>query len=632
MSHLALYRAWRPMVFDEVVEQKHAVYALRQAVISGQIAHAYLFSGTRGTGKTTLAKIYSRAINCLHPDHGNPCNQCEICRGILDGSLLDVVEMDAASNNSVDNIRRICDEVIFMPSQARYKVYIIDEVHMLSTGAFNALLKTLEEPPAHAVFILATTEPHRIPATILSRCQRYEFRRIPIASLISRLEEIAQTDHIDIQPEALRTIALLADGAMRDAISLLDQARGGLSGTIGRDDILSLVGVVQDEFMQAVAEALHDADPARILMLVDQLVMAGRDIVRFVIDLAQFFRDLLVCRVSDHPEDLIHVTDETLIAMRNLSRSGQPAEWVAMIQGLSALLPDLRWAGDPRITLEIGLIRLMDQTQSANPTESKPAAVKTKTAIPDTGRSQEKQPFTQPEKKAGDENEENSRRSASVSEPVPQPVPGAMVDQPDPPSSTRSTDSERPTDSDDEPMPEPPPDDESEDPEITAYAADEPASADSLTAVPDEDENNMNHVRTDQPGSPDAAAPSEPAAEQPVHDAAAIWQAVSNRLQENGHMTLYLFSRPAKPVIRQQMLQLVFDQQSPVHYQEVSRPESVKILKDMLRQSGFQDLEIAPVLPETAQAEAVDDHSEPAWINQVITTADELGIPVKMED
>ena len=359
MAHLALYREWRPKVFDEVVEQKHAVYALRQAVISGQIAHAYLFSGTRGTGKTTLAKIFARAINCLEPQNGNPCNQCAICKGMLDGSLMDIVEMDAASNNSVDNIRRICDEIVFMPAQARFKVYIIDEVHMLSTGAFNALLKTLEEPPAHAVFILATTEPHRIPATILSRCQRYEFRRIAVDSMAVRLAEIAAADHIDVSEDALQTIASLADGAMRDAISLLDQAKASFAGRIERDDVLGLAGVVQDEFMQQMAAALVNSDAPALLELIDQLVMAGRDLARFVTDLAQHFRNILVCQVSANPHLLVRAASDTLAGMKELSTQVSGDQLVDLIKGLSALLSDLRWAADGRTALEIGLIRLM---------------------------------------------------------------------------------------------------------------------------------------------------------------------------------------------------------------------------------------------------------------------------------
>jgi len=359
MAHQALYREWRPKVFDEVVEQKHAVYALRQSVISGQIGHAYLFSGTRGTGKTTLAKIFARAINCLDPRDGNPCNQCAICRGMLDGSLLDIVEMDAASNNSVDNIRRICDEVVFMPSQAKFKVYIIDEVHMLSTGAFNALLKTLEEPPAHAVFILATTEPHRIPATILSRCQRYEFRRIPVAGLIGRLAEIAAADGIDISSDALQAIASLADGAMRDAISLLDQAKASFPGRIERDDVLGLAGIVQDEFMQQMAEALVRGEAAALLELIDQLVMAGRDLARFVTDLAQHLRNILICQVSANPHLLVRAASDTLSGMQQLASQVSSDQLIDLIKGLSALLTDLRWAADARTALEIGLIRLM---------------------------------------------------------------------------------------------------------------------------------------------------------------------------------------------------------------------------------------------------------------------------------
>jgi DNA polymerase III subunit gamma/tau len=361
MAHLALYREWRPRTFDEVVEQKQAVHALRQSVISGQIAHAYLFSGTRGTGKTTMAKIFSRAINCLQPVQGNPCNQCDICRAALDGSLMDIVEMDAASNNSVDNIRRICDEIIFMPSQARFKVYIIDEVHMLSSGAFNALLKTLEEPPAHAVFILATTESHRIPATILSRCQRYEFRRIPLESMVERLDEIAKSDAIEITPEAQKTIAALADGALRDAISILDQARSAFPPPITHDNVLSLVGVVRDQFLQQVALALIEGDIAGLLQLVDQLVMAGRDLARFVTDLAQHLRNLLVCQVATDDRLLVRVNSEALSDMKQLAGQVSSDRLIVLIRGLSALLSDLRWASDGRTALEIGMIRLMDE-------------------------------------------------------------------------------------------------------------------------------------------------------------------------------------------------------------------------------------------------------------------------------
>lgn len=360
MGHIALYREWRPRTFDEVVEQRHTVAALKQAVISGNIAHAYLFSGTRGTGKTTMAQIFSRAINCLSPENGNPCNKCSVCLGILGNSILDVIEMDAASNNNVDTIRRLCDEVVFTPSVARFKVYIIDEVHMLSTGAFNALLKTLEEPPAHAVFILATTEQHRIPATILSRCQRYEFRRIPVDSIILRLRKIADADGMNVTDDALKSIAQMSDGALRDAISLLDQAKASFLTTIQKEDILSLVGVVNDDFMQVMAESIADKAPEKALELVEQLILDGRDVVRFTGDLALYFRNVMICHVTKDPESLIYFPAKTIEGMKLLASKMSLERVIAVIRDLSSLVTDLRWSSNPRITFEIALIRLMN--------------------------------------------------------------------------------------------------------------------------------------------------------------------------------------------------------------------------------------------------------------------------------
>ncbi len=356
MGHVALYRQFRPATFDDVVAQKHAVAALQQSVISGHFAHAYLFCGTRGTGKTSIAKIFSRAMNCLNPQNGNPCNQCEICRGILDNTLLDVIEMDAASNNSVDNIRRICDEVMFLPSLAKYKVYIIDEVHMLSSGAFNALLKTLEEPPAHAVFLLATTEPHRIPATIISRCQRYDFRRIPLEDMVDRLRSISDTQEIRIDDEALFTIASLSDGALRDAISLLDQVSSDVHDHITRDDILKITGVVDDAFLFSMAEALLYSKSSELIRLSEQLVMDGRDIIHFTLDLAHYFRDLMVIRVSDEPSILVSATSESMRGMRSLSAQVSEDVLIDVITMLSELVSQLKWSPDIRTSFEIALL------------------------------------------------------------------------------------------------------------------------------------------------------------------------------------------------------------------------------------------------------------------------------------
>ncbi|MDI9460522.1 MAG: DNA polymerase III subunit gamma/tau [Saccharofermentanales bacterium] len=361
MARIAYYREWRPRDFDEVVAQEQVVFPLRQSIVKGEIGHAYLFTGTRGTGKTSLARIYAKAVNCLDIRNGNPCNQCAICNGINDGSLIDVVEMDAASHNSVDNIRRMADEVLFAPVTARYKVYIIDEAHMLSGGAFNALLKTLEEPPAHAIFILATTEPHRIPATIISRCQRYDFRRIPLDEVTKRLRIIADHYRIDIADDALRTIAHLAEGTLRDAISLLDQASTGIEGQITRDALLDLVGLMDDDFMAELAEALLLKRVDRLLFLISQLMMSGRDLIQSVIDLARYLRNVLICQITPRPEEMIQVTDRTLHDLRRLAGRIDRKPLINLIQGLSSLLSELRWSPDLRMSLEIGLMRLMGE-------------------------------------------------------------------------------------------------------------------------------------------------------------------------------------------------------------------------------------------------------------------------------
>ena len=379
MEHVALYRLYRPMNFDDIVEQEHAVAALRQSVILGKIGHAYLFCGTRGTGKTSIAKVFSRAINCQHPVNGNPCNECEICKGVIDGSLLDVIEMDAASNNSVDNIRRICDEVMFMPAKAKYKVYIIDEVHMLSTGAFNALLKTLEEPPAHAVFLLATTEPHRIPATILSRCQRYDFRRISNESIVKRLSYISEKQKISIEPDALSAIATIGDGALRDSVSLLDQVSTTSGGkTITRDDILRITGIVDEAFLNKFATALLEGRAADLLPLCRELAMDGRDLIRFNLDLAQYFRNILVTQISPAPQTLIESTSSAIAAMKALGSRTDSTTLLFFISRLSDLTNELKWSPSARTSFEIMMLRLAARGNKIAP----PVVPPLKTAAP----------------------------------------------------------------------------------------------------------------------------------------------------------------------------------------------------------------------------------------------------------
>jgi len=364
MSYLALYRKWRPSVFEDVVEQEHVVKTLKYSVSSGHIAHAYLFCGTRGTGKTTMAHILSRAINCLNPQDGNPCNECEICRGIISGSILDVLEIDAASNNSVDNIREIRDEVVYAPSRAKYKVYIIDEVHMLSTGAFNALLKTLEEPPGHVVFILATTEPHKLPATILSRCQRFDFRRISIDSIVKRLNVIATANDVTIDNDALKLIARKSDGALRDAISILDQCMSSGSKNISYDDVLSLIGIVNESFMSDFVQAIKEHNTGKILQLIDKLVMDGKDIGQFTSDLILYYRNLLMCKVSDDPSGIIDASKETIRQMKTLCNDMDRDEIIYIIKELSQLESDFKWALHPRVLLEVSLVRICENEVS----------------------------------------------------------------------------------------------------------------------------------------------------------------------------------------------------------------------------------------------------------------------------
>jgi DNA polymerase-3 subunit gamma/tau len=361
MSYIALYREWRPSVFEDVVEQEHVVKTLRYSVGTGRIAHAYLFCGTRGTGKTTMAHILSRAINCLNPNNGDPCNKCEVCREILSGSSMDVLEIDAASNNSVDNVREIREEVIYAPSRARFKVYIIDEVHMLSTGAFNALLKTLEEPPAHVVFILATTEPHKLPATILSRCQRFDFRRISIESIVKRLEKITEANSLKLDPDAARLIAKLSDGALRDAISLLDQCISLGSSHISYEDVLSVVGIVNDTFMSEMAGDILAKNTNGLLEKVNRLVMDGRDIPHFISDLVRYCRNLLICKAVADPGDIVDVQRDVLDIMKTQSRDISQDEIISMIKELSALEASLKWASNPRILLEVTLLKLCEE-------------------------------------------------------------------------------------------------------------------------------------------------------------------------------------------------------------------------------------------------------------------------------
>ena len=295
MAYQALYRKWRPRTFDDVVGQQHITETLKRQVAGDRLSHAYLFVGTRGTGKTTCAKILSRAVNCEHPVNGNPCNECAACRGIEDGSILEVEEIDAASNNGVDNVRVLRDEAMYSPASVRKRVYIIDEVHMLSAAAFNALLKILEEPPEHLLFILATTELNKVPATILSRCQRFNFRRITSGDIIERLTYVAAQEGIDLTPEGAEMLARLADGGMRDALSLLDQCSGDV---VDENRILNAIGMTGAPEILSLFRAIRDEDPAEILRQTDRLYRGGKDMTVMLGELQQLLRDILVYQLA----------------------------------------------------------------------------------------------------------------------------------------------------------------------------------------------------------------------------------------------------------------------------------------------------------------------------------------------
>lgn len=359
MAHKVLYREWRPTSFEQVVEQGHITKTLRRAVDTGRIAHAYLFSGTRGTGKTSLAKIFARAVNCLNPNAGDPCNKCDICVKSLEENLMDIAEIDAASNNSVDNIRRICDEVNYMPSLAKFKVYIIDEVHMLSTSAFNALLKTLEEPPSHVIFVLCTTEPNKLPATVLSRCQRFDFHRITSKGIIERLRIIAQSEKEKVSEQALEMIARISFGALRDAISLLDQCISACDDSIGVEDVLNCAGLIDDQSNAKVVQALAENDVKTILNSINEVIAEGKSPSKFLSGLLGYLRNILVCMNVEEPSAFIEADTNAINEMKRLSVLLDADKVIYYIKELSENESVLKRASQPKTYLEIMLIGLL---------------------------------------------------------------------------------------------------------------------------------------------------------------------------------------------------------------------------------------------------------------------------------
>lgn len=352
-----LYRKWRPRVFSDVVGQPQVTETLKNELKTGRISHAYLFTGSRGTGKTTCAKILAKAVNCLHLKDGDPCGECEICRGISDGTVMDIVEIDAASNNGVDNIRALREEANFTPAAAKYRVYIIDEVHMLSVGAFNALLKTLEEPPAHVIFILATTEVHKLPATILSRCQRFDFRRIPAEDISKRLQYVTEQEGGSLDPEAGMLLARLADGALRDALSLLDQCLGR-SREITVQIVNETAGLAGREHLFALADAVQNEDSSSALQTIDELYRGGKDMARLCEEFSSHLRGMMLIKTMKNARSILAVTEEEWNAMQEQALKMPLPTLLHGLNVLQETLDKMYRGGDRRIEMEMAMVRL----------------------------------------------------------------------------------------------------------------------------------------------------------------------------------------------------------------------------------------------------------------------------------
>ncbi len=437
MSYKALYRKWRPRTFEEVVEQESVVTILKNAVTQNRVAHAYLFSGTRGTGKTTLAKIFARAVNCLHPVDGNPCNECEICRGILNGTILDVSEIDAASNNGVDNIRAIIEDSVYASSVARYRVYIIDEVHMLSSGAFNALLKTLEEPPENVIFILATTEPQKLLPTILSRCQRFEFKRISREGIAGRLRLICKETGIEATDEALAFLADKADGALRDAISLLDQTSASTSGKITLAAAREATGSLDRVFLWDFTAALVNSDARRLLELSHTIFSDGRDPAAFIKELMTVLRNMMVVMTVTDPAGLIYEDAEGIAQLKRLAKGRRPGEISLLIQELARLDNNLKWAVSRQIVFEAGVLSISDRKWSPDATSFETRLSEVENRVADLAEHGVRVTAAEPEAATtvpAAQTTPDPEPAAASTVPTPEPAAESTVPAPEPPS------------------------------------------------------------------------------------------------------------------------------------------------------------------------------------------------------
>ena len=422
MSHQAIYRKFRPKVFDDVLGQDHVTRTLKNQIMAHNTAHAYLFSGIRGTGKTSTAKIFARAVNCLNNHEGNPCNECEICLSILDENNMDVIEMDAASNNGVEDIRELRDKVKFLPVKSRYKVYIIDEVHMLSKGAFNALLKTLEEPPDHLLFILATTEPHKIPATILSRCQRFDLKRIASDIIVENMKKICSELDVEYEEKALKLIAANSEGAMRDAQSILDRCIS-FNTRVDYETVINLLGTVNYQTVLKAADAIVEKNIEKTMILVDDILSSGKELAFFLDELIICFRNMLIIKTTNSSDNLIRISEDETSEIFELNKKITVDEIVYIIEDLSTTQAECKRALNPRILLEAKLIKMLHNVNYVNMDElvkrieDIESSLNGKFHAEDTERTGKNQSASINKERENKENTERTKKSANKEKP-----------------------------------------------------------------------------------------------------------------------------------------------------------------------------------------------------------------------
>ena len=611
----ALYRKWRPQRFEDVVGQRAIVTALKNQITANRVGHAYLFTGVRGTGKTTCAKIFAKAVNCLHPVNGDPCGECEICKGIDNGSILDVVEMDAASNNGVDDIRDLRDETAYTPSACKYKVYIIDEVHMLSTAAFNALLKTLEEPPAHVIFILATTEIQKVPATILSRCQRYDFTRIGPEDIARRVEYIAGEEKLELSPDGAELIARLADGALRDALSILDTC-AGVTAKIDADVVRRMAGVTDRSYLFRISDALEAQDGATALAQLAQLRQQSVDVKRLTEELIAHYRALMLAALPGGQSLLSGVSpEEEALYLEKGPQLGQ-REAIRAIRALGSALEHMTRGSDQRIELELALFGLSEPPQQpqAVPVQAAPVRAAAQPAAPQPFASATAvQPFA----------------SASISQP---PIPSVPVvqpaAQPKPVKAEPSVPSEisveqtSPVQTEElPPLPEEPPVQQA-----GMLPWDEPAAQAAQPAAPVPAE--LESVPQPEPPKPAPTPAAKPVPEKPQdagQEGTALypyWPQVVQQLQEKDPM-LYTYLRKSKAYF--DGTRVLIDGGKTFRDFIRANKDSQRLIKKLIKDVSGTAVPIGPYEPKSA-GKTVSN------AEQSLRALEKLGLDVSIED